>query len=219
MDRDKYLKRLNARNNEKELDDFTKKSLDGYQYLPEHLSADALLDKIDRKIDQQTGSKKPAIRRKLPFLLSIAASICLLLYVGLGFMADATPADNEDLFQAYHSPLAVAIPNKGIKRDLMAKETQDYISEAFRLYESGSFDAANELFHRVERAGASSPEILFYHGLSLLAAGRTASAIKKLSPLKKDLTDPAYAENLSWYLALAYVKTEDFEQAKPLLES
>ena len=219
MDRDKYLKLLKSRENQKELDDFTAKSLEGFQYLPEHLSAESLLDRIDRKIDQETGSKKPAIRRKLPFLLSIAATISLLLYAGLGIMTNNTASVSADLFQEYHSPLPVAIPDKGIKRDLMATQIQDYLSEAFRLYENGSYDAANELFHRVERDGTSSAEVLFYHGLSLLAAGRTELSIQKLSPLSQQLQDPAYAENLSWYLALAYIKHEDFQKAIPLLES
>lgn len=219
MDRDKYLKLLKSRENHKELDDFTEKSLEGFQYLPEHISAESLLDRIDRKIDQETGSKKPAIRRRLPFLLSIAATISLLLYAGLGIMTNDTVSASADLFQEYHSPLPVAIPDKGIKRDLMAAEIQDYLSEAFRQYENGSYDAANELFHRVERDGTSSPEVLFYHGLSLLAAGRTELSIQKLSPLSEQLADPAYKENLHWYLGLAYVKNEDFQQALPLLES
>ncbi len=219
MDRDKYLKLLKSTDNHQELDDFTEKSLEGFQYLPEHISAESLLDRIDRKIDQASGSKKPAIRRRLPFILSIAATICLLLYAGLGIMSNNTVPASGDLFQEYHSPLPVAIPDKGIKRDLMTAEIQDYLSEAFRLYESGSYDAANELFHRVERDGTSSPEVLFYHGLSLLASGRTDLSIEKLSPLLKQLADPAYSENLHWYLALAYVKSEDFQQAIPLLES
>lgn len=219
MDRDKYLKLLESRNNEKALDDFTEKSLDGYQYLPEHTSAQSILDRIDAKIDQQTGSMKPAIRRSLPFLLSIAATLSLLLYAGIGFMAGEAGLDTDDIFQAYHSPLPVAIPDKGIKRDLATGETESNIEQAFGLYEAGSFDAANELFHRVEREGTSTPEILFYHGLSLLAAGRTTLSIDKLSPLSTQLTDPAYRENLSWYLALAHVKNEDFEQALPLLAS
>ena len=219
MDRDKYLKLLKSKDYHQDLDDFTEKSLEGYQYLPEDISAESLLDRIDRKIDQQTGSKKPAIRRNLPFLLSIAATLSLLLYAGLGFLAGDTSAKTAELFQVYHSPLPVAIPDKGIKRDLMAEEIQDFLSEAFRQYENGSYDAANELFHRVERDGTSSAEVLFYHGLSLLAAGRTELAIQKLSPLSEQLADPAYSENLNWYLALAYVKTENFQQAEPLLES
>lgn len=219
MDRDKYLELLKSRENHKELDDFTKKSLEGFQYLPEHVSAESLLDRIDRKIDQQSGSKQPAIRRKLPFLLSIAATISLLLYAGLGIMTNNTASTAADLFEEYHTPLPVAIPNKGIKRDLMTAQTQDHLTEAFQLYENGSYDAANELFHRVERDGASSPEVLFYHGLSLLAADRTELAIQKLSPLSHQLTNPAYTENLHWYLALAHIKEEDFKQAIPLLES
>ncbi len=219
MNRDKYLQLLKSRNYEKTLDDFTEKSLEGYQYLPDHLSPESLLDRIDRKIDQQTGSKKPAIRRKLPFLLSIAASLSLLVYVGLGLIKGGSPSETSDLFQAYYSPLPVAIANQGIKRDLITEKAENDLQEAFRLYEAGSFDVANEFFHRVERAGMSTPEILFYHGLSLLAAGRTEPSINKLSSLTEQLTAPAYAENLSWYLALAYVKKEDFEQALPLLES
>ena len=219
MNRDKYLKLLKSRKDEKALDDFTEKSLEGYQYLPEHTSAESILDRIDAKIDQQTGSKKPAIRRSLPFLLSIAATLALLLYAGIGFMTGDGSMAPDDLFQAYHSPLPVALPDQGTKRYLLTPETKNTVEEAFRLYEVGSFDAANELFHRVEREGASTPEILFYHGLSLLAAGRTSLSIDKLSPLTTKLSDPAYRENLSWYLALAHVKSDDFAQALPLLVS
>ena len=130
-----------------------------------------------------------------------------------------TASETGDLFQAYHSPLPVAIPEQGIKRDLMTEKVEGDLQEAFRLYEAGSFDMANEFFHRVEREGMSTTEISFYHGLSLLAAGRTELSIAKLSPLREQLTDPAYAENLNWYLALAYVQNEEFSQALPLLES
>ena len=101
----------------------------------------------------------------------------------------------------------------------MSEQSQDNLAEAFRLYESGAFDAANELFHRVERDGASTPEVLFYHGLSLLASGRTDLSILKLTPLREELQEPAYVENLNWYLALAHVKQENFQEAIPLLES
>jgi len=219
MDRNKYLKHLKDKTSGKELDKITEQSLEGYQYLPEDVSPIDILSKLDRKIDEQSGGKKPAIRRKLPLLLSIAATVSLLVFAGIGIMNHRAPQTAEDLFLAYHSPLAVAIPNKGIKRDLSVQQTQDLIDQSFQQYEAGAFDVANELFHRLERQGAATPDLQFYHGLSLLSSGRTEQAIQKLSPLSSQLKDPAYRENLNWYLALAYVKNTSYQEAKPLLES
>lgn len=219
MDRNKYLKHLKDETRGKELDKITHQSLEGYQYLPENVSPIDILAKLDRKIDERSGGKKPAIRRKLPLLLSIAATVSLLIFAGIGIMNQQTPQSAEDLFLDYHSPLAVAIPNKGIKRDLSTQQRQDLIDQAFQHYEAGAFDVANELFHQVEREGAATPDLLFYHGLSLLASGRTEQAIQKLSPLSSQLKDPAYQENLNWYLALAYVKDTNYQEAKSLLVS
>lgn len=220
MDRNKYLRHLKTKDSIEGLDTFTEKSLDGYQYLPQDLSAEEVLAKIDGKIDRHIVRQRPAIRRKLPLVLSIAATLALLIFVGVGQLNQSGPRTGNQLFLSYHTPLAVALPDKGTNRDLPVDEGfSSRIDQAFIHYEQGNYSTANALFAAAQGEVSSAPYIQFYYGLSLLAAGESDRSIEQLTPLLHTFTDGAYQENVQWYLALAYVEQADFARAEPLLNA
>lgn len=220
MNRPEFLQQLNKKQASKANDKFTQQSLEGYEYLPEGISAQDLLTRIDQKIDSQTKSSHRSIRRQLPRLMSLAAAVLVLVVAGIWFLQDSSPTDSStDLFSQYYTPLAVAIPNQGIDRG----EPQEYsyalspITEALHQYEQGNFKAANVVFESIPME-QKSEATNFYHSLSLLSAGEVASAIHLLEKLDTTAEDIRYIENIKWYLALAYVKVDQQQKALPYLE-
>lgn len=220
MDRFEYLKHLKKKDASEGLDQFTEQSLEGYQYLPDHTDPQDVLARLDKKIDQQAGIRPTAIRRKIPMVLSIAATLTLLVYLGVGSLNQPSTASGKDLFLAYHSPLPVALPQRGIERDVSAPaHSPSVLDQALLAYEKGNYQQANSLFAAQMEEAPLTARVQFYYGLSLLAAGETQACIALLDPLLNSLNSADYHENLRWYLALAHVAAADYQQARPLLIS
>ena len=58
----------------------------------------------------------------------------------------------------------------------------------------------------------------FYYGLSLMASGKQADALPRLTEVVENAPDENYRHAAIWYLALAYLKTENEDAAFFLLE-
>lgn len=220
MNRQEFLQQLKKEQAPKTDNKFTAQSFEGYSYLPENTSAEELLSRIDKSIDDKTGSShRGGIRRQMPLLMRVAAAALLLLAAGIWYLNDPSAEASSDLFSQYYTPLAVAIPNEGINRG----ETQEYsyalspVTEALNLYEQGDYQSANEVFASIP-AEQKSEATNFYHSLSLLSIGEVATAIQLLEQLETSTEDIRYVENIRWYLALAYVKADQLAKAVPYLE-
>jgi len=220
MNRQEFLQQLKKEKAPKTDNTFTAQSFEGYSYLPENSSAEELLSRIDKRIDDQSESSPRAIRRQMPLLMRVAAAALLLLAAGIWYLNDPSADASTDLFSQYYSPLAVAIPNEGIDRG----ETSEYsyalspVTEALNLYEQGDYKAANKVFASIP-AEQKSEATNFYHSLSLLSDGEVSTAIQLLKQLETSTEDIRYVENIRWYLALAYVKADQLSKAVPYLET
>lgn len=221
MNRQEFLQQLKKEQAPKTDNKFTAQSFEGYSYLPENTSAEELLNRIDKSIDDKTGNNHRGIRRQLRPLMRLAAAVLFLLAAGIWYMNDSsTTHAATDLFSQYYTPLAIAIPNEGISRG----ETQEYsyalspVTEALNLYEQGDYKAANVAFASIS-AEQKSEATNFYHSLSLLSNGEISAAIQLLEQLETSTEDIRYVENIRWYLALAYVKDDQLSKAIPFLEA
>lgn len=136
---------------------------------------------------------------------AIAASVIVL--VGLGwlgytnFMGTNYGELYKDNFQEY--PNTVYTISRGDTVESLERE-------AFAAYESGNFQTALNNFDKILPSD-QKPYLDFYRALSYLQLNKTEEA-KKLF-IKSIKNDGAFVPESHWYLALAYLKEKDKENA------
>ena len=141
--------------------------------------------------------------------LPIAASATLLVVAAWFFLTKAT--EPEELFAEYFE----VYPNveAPIYRDSSASDSLPTKDLAFRRYADDDFEGAIELF---ESIAAPDEGTRFYLGMSYLAKGDAGKAIEVFQNLRGEAVD--YKTQIDWFLALAFTKQGEIENARKLLE-
>lgn len=139
----------------------------------------------------------------------VAASLALLVVAAWWLMNQSSGP--EELFAQYFE----VYPNveAPIYRDSSAADSLSAKDLAFRRYAEDDFAGAIEIF---ESIGEPDEGTLFYLGMSYLAKGEAAKAAQIWEPLTREAQD--YRTQVQWYLALAWLKLEELEKSKALLE-
>lgn len=155
---------------------------------------------------QETQNSKSPLRSKP--LIAVAA--VLLIMIGITFFLNKTP-NNDQLFSTYFEP------SKNVSAPIVRSESNDeLLSNAFITYTEADYKNAIPLFEKAFENTKKS-ELLFYKGNALLALNQTEDAI---DVFKKHLSfSDALTHRSHWYLALAYIKTEQVENAKMELKT
>ncbi|WP_020539230.1 hypothetical protein [Lewinella cohaerens] len=143
----------------------------------------------------------PLARRRLYVGLSIAAAIALVLLVW-------NPFDSGNLYNAYaqHPPLALV--EKG---DALALAQQ-----AEAAYGEKDYKTAYGLLNELTDLSSENIQLQLALGISALETGRTTKARQLFEELAEG--NSALRNYGRWYLALSYLKTEEFAQAKAELQ-
>lgn len=138
-----------------------------------------------------------------------AATIALLL--GLSYFL-TTPQKNstEDLFVSYFEPYRNVV--QPMQR---GNEQQDDKTLAFLAYEKGEYTTAISLFSSLYST-TKEPYYLFYKANALLKLDKANEAVPLL--LEHLKTTDTLTEKTNWYLALAYLKLDDKQNAIITLE-
>lgn len=145
-----------------------------------------------------------------PWVWAAAAAVLLLLIVFLPRPEQAL--DPEALFAQHFRPYPNTIAV--IPRD--EGEVLDPIALAMNAYQRGDYPAAVAAFDAMP-ATRRRPDLQFYRSLALLASGRTAEALAGLEALHRT-AGHAFERETRWYLALAYLRSQRPEAARPLLD-
>jgi tetratricopeptide (TPR) repeat protein len=121
----------------------------------------------------------------------------------------ARPGADETLFRQYFDPYPGNQP-------VVRGAATDAPSQAMLLYQSRDYRGALAGYEDLLRQRPNDPAARFYAGLCQLALGRSADAIAHFEEVKKagagEFERPA-----EWYLALAYLRNRDVEQARARL--
>ncbi len=141
---------------------------------------------------------------KTPLLAAASVSILIALY----FVFNTITPNSQDLFNTYYEPYQPYAPvtMRGEVSDL------DSFDKAQFLYESGEFEKALPLYLNSE----PSDERDFFIAQTQLALNNVDDAIGILENLHKTGAHPK--TTITWFLALSYVKTENFDASKTLLQ-
>lgn len=137
-----------------------------------------------------------------------AASLILISGLGFYFSQNSNTAIYNEFYQSY--PNVVAPTVRG-------EQKEDIKSEAFYEYDSGNYQKSVVLFSKIYDA-EKDDYALFYKALSLMELKKTNEAISTFKQFDLNKNN-AFTPFVKWYLALAYLKTNEKENAKLLLES
>lgn len=139
-----------------------------------------------------------------------AAALLVILLAVAAVVYFSRPATTETLFASYFSPYQNIITTKS--------SGQIQVKRAMLYYDLKAYDSAAMMLEKaVGDPLAESEEVLFYLGNALLASGKTLEAVV---PFQKVISiDGLFADHARWYLALAYLKMENHDEAIKQLET
>jgi tetratricopeptide (TPR) repeat protein len=140
-----------------------------------------------------------------------AASLTVILVVSYFFLFSPDTRDAQQLFSAYYKPYYNVIDDYKRGGNATPSET-----EAFRLYEQKEYESAINAFEKGLSEDPENIPLLFYGGLSYLAADEMDKAISMLDRVVT--SKHTLKEAAEWYLALAYLKNNDLLQSKKIVE-
>ncbi len=162
---------------------------------------------LDEVFAEYQASKKPTFSfYRSPRL--IAASIILLLGVGLGYFFLKSSDSPQELYTAYFE-----VPQENLTvRDNASNET---LKVALEAYNSGNYQAALEQFDKILVDSAQDYGVLFYSSICLMMLERSDESITRLQEIPLEATS-YYAPSI-WYQAMNHLKQGELETGKSLL--
>ncbi|NAS32710.1 hypothetical protein GTQ40_17145 [Flavobacteriaceae bacterium R38] len=139
----------------------------------------------------------------------VAASLALIISITY-FTTQKSTADAQVLFTENFEPY-----RNVVHPIVRSTEQQDLRTEAFNHYEKGEYKEALVLFEKLFKE-EKTPHYLFYKANALLRLNRPEEAIVALKAHLK--TKDTLTQKSNWYLAMAYLKLNDLENAKKNLK-
>lgn len=162
-----------------------------------------------KSFENGTADKKPNLIKTYWKPLTAIAAI-FIVALSINFWLDSQ-IDNQFLFENYFEP------SKNVTSPVVRSNNDETLhNEAFYVYSKKDYTKASELFSKLHKETNNS-EFLFYQGNSLLAKGDIEKAIEVFNEHLK-YNDQLY-NRTHWYLALAYLNTNNLKQAKQELET
>lgn len=140
------------------------------------------------------------------------AAAAILLIVLSGIWVFTQKPDGKELFAAYYQPYpnTIAPIVRGENNTI-----KDSVYNAFAAYENKEYTVASAQFNALYNSTGKS-YFKIYEAVCLLALDKTQEAIQILTKNIYEEEDTQIIKN--WYLALAYIKQNNFANAKPLLQ-
>ncbi len=148
--------------------------------------------------------------RSLSIVYSVAASIVVLVVAGIYFYSFNTP-DYQSLYAENFTPYEDMILARG--EEGIADE--ELLSEGMTAYNEQQYDLA---INKLSDYLSNNPEkygVAFYIGLAQLELNNIEEAIANFKIAQKD---PLFLQQAQWYQALSYLKSEQLDQAKNILQ-
>ena len=163
------------------------------------------------ELKQQLQSfETPKNNKKWVSKWSVAASIAVVLGAGYWFMNQSP--NNIELYEDYYQ----SYPNV-VAPTVRGENSEDIKSEAFYEYDNGNYEKSLVLFSKIYETDKDD-YALFYKALSQMELQKTTEAIATFKQFDLGKNN-AFTPFVKWYLALAYLKENQKEQAMPLLKS
>ncbi len=151
--------------------------------------------------------------RKIYFYSAVAAIITLVITIGSIYFSPFYSKSNHDLFQSYyHSYPAVTSYRSQVDQN----DPEKVLHDALKHYEDGEFALASELFRDAIKKDSLNYMSQFYLAICEMESNNFKEAKNLLIKLTKN-NKHIFWEQAHWYLALVYLKQNENDHAKTIL--
>jgi tetratricopeptide (TPR) repeat protein len=143
------------------------------------------------------------------WLTAVAAVGALLLIAYLGFRDTSSIGQNltADFYNNNYTPYEADITLKSIPSNSL-------IAELDNAYKNKDYTASIDLADSVLKELPNDAEILLIKGICLMEKGKPNKGIAVFKSISNEL----YQDEANWYIAMAYLKQNKIEEAKPYLQ-
>jgi len=142
----------------------------------------------------------------------IAASVSLIGLLAAAYFLFLSPVSQPE--ELYAQNFSLPADNLTVRGD----EDQQLLNEAMALYNNRQLDEALQRFDAWQAQHGDTIPVVFYSAMSHMGQGEMDSAIEQLKTIMLDRSaDASYSAASRWYLALAYLKVDQKEEARSLL--
>jgi len=177
--------------------------------------------RVEAGIGGEARATAPIVRRRSPGLwawiarpaLAVAALATLLWVMRMPVQKPDSPVVTQQPPHVARIPAALRLEMPEVKLRAAAVlvtrgagDSQQYLKDlapALDAYRAGSYAAAAQAFSALEGKYPKAIEVIFYGAVSWLHDGANESAVRSLERAQV-LNDPAFADEVAWYLGLAY---------------
>lgn len=205
------------------LDEFDAEAIEGWNSLPNaEENFDSILNALDKKIDALAGISEKGntfqIEKKtkpgsIGKWIALAASILLIVGVSV-YIFQSNETQEQQLFSTYFSPRVH--PDAPVRGESVIN-LNEVEAKAMYAYEAEDFKKAINHYEILVREYPRNSKHALFLSISYLGVNNPEKAINVLSRLEK--VDENYKSDIAWYLALAYLKNNEKNAARIVLES
>lgn len=165
------------------------------------------LNEFHNEISEKTTNNKYSKIRFLHFLKYAAASIILIAIGNYWFFGKTS---NEKLYVKYFTP------DPGLPTTMSKTENFEFF-DAMVNYKHGDYEKAIPKWEKIKQKKPDNDTINYFLGVANLASGNTEKAIPFLRKTAHK-TKSKFNNDANFYLALAYLKTNDKQSAIKYLQ-
>lgn len=170
-------------------------------------------------VEEHRLHRKPQIRRTSRYrYLAIAASLVFLLVVGQLFYSSNRTLNAVELADTYLQNSKMT-EFGGILRAGAAEDVPQWRKEANTAYAQDKYEEAARITQQIVATTAAEPQDFLLLGLSRLYMGDDVAAIDvlKAGQMSSQIFN-TYQDEMNWFLSIAYLKAQQPEMARPILE-
>jgi TolA-binding protein len=203
---------------------------------PSPAEAQRIRARVEAEVGRKAGAAAaPTQRRGAPGLWAwivrpalALAVLALLVWVGrIAFQKPEAPAVTQQPPVPAQLPAALRLEMPEVKLRAAAVlvmrgggDSQQYLKDlapALDAYRAGNYAAAAQEFSALEPKYPKAVEVFFYGGVSWLQRGANDSAVQSLGHAQT-LREPEFADEVAWYLGLAYHRAGNIQAARAQFE-
>ncbi|MEQ8703630.1 MAG: hypothetical protein RIC19_06910 [Phaeodactylibacter sp.] len=198
-----------------EYDVFAQQALKGVRYQKEDPAV--AFSRMEKKLGIAPPEAKQLNFRKG---LAIAAGFLILVSVSYIALFQKGGISGEALFDTHFAPISYIDNDLQRGTRTQGPPSNNIKEKAIQAYTAEDYSAAEGLFQLYLNESASEDRIArFFYGITLLEQDKLKPAISIFQDARNNPPIPALQRPATYYLALAYVRQNQHDQAMPLLQS
>ncbi|MFC2096601.1 tol-pal system YbgF family protein [Bacteroidota bacterium] len=172
----------------------------------------ALRETMDYLYEDATQIKRnPTVFTKRRFYYAAASAALLIATGGLVQRLNNPELDNYAAFEKYYTPYEVSVTHRSGNT-----EVDRILINALERYEEQDYEQALTLFEEVLEYRQNDMAVNLYSGITYMEEEKYQKATKSFNSIISD-HDNLFIEQAKWYLAMCYLKTENTDKAKDVL--